>query len=167
MSVETAQLGRANEARLTIKVEGGQQHAKLSGHWTADQAPAIERFVSEVLDSAKARMPVVLDLASIERLDTIGAWIIDRTLHDLRSRGAKGELVGVQPKHEALLREVEAHGLHAARRESEDDAPELLVGHCHGNMCLLVITCLGVSVETSDSNNLARRSRLLNRLLLT
>ncbi|SDR64204.1 phospholipid/cholesterol/gamma-HCH transport system permease protein [Rhizobiales bacterium GAS113] len=127
MSVETAQLGRANEARLTIKAEGGRQHAKLSGHWTADQAPAIERFVSEVLDSAKARMPVVLDLASIERLDTIGAWIIDRTLHDLRSRGAKGELVGVQPKHEALLREVEAHGLHAARRESEDDAPELLV----------------------------------------
>jgi hypothetical protein len=39
--------------------------------------------------------------------------------------------------------------------------------HCHGNVFILVNTCLEVRVETNDSNILGRRSRLLNRPLLT
>ncbi|SDR63477.1 phospholipid/cholesterol/gamma-HCH transport system permease protein [Rhizobiales bacterium GAS113] len=126
MSVETAQLAPASEPRLTIEAEEGELRAKLSGHWTADQAPAIERCVSEVLGGTKAGMRMVLDLASIERLDTIGAWIIDRTLHDLRSRGGKAVFVNIRPRHDTLLREVEAHGFHVARHE-KDHTPEVLV----------------------------------------
>ncbi|SDR63465.1 phospholipid/cholesterol/gamma-HCH transport system permease protein [Rhizobiales bacterium GAS113] len=109
-----------------VEREEGELRVKLSGYWAADQAPAIECCVPEVLGGTKAAMPVVLDLASIERLDTIGAWIIDRTLHDLRSRVGKAELVNVRPRHDTLLREVEAHGFHVAHRESHD-TPEVLV----------------------------------------
>jgi choline dehydrogenase-like flavoprotein len=42
----------------------------------------------------------------------------------------------------------------------------LFTRHCHGNVFLLVITCLEVKAETSDSNILGRRSGLLNRPLL-
>jgi phospholipid/cholesterol/gamma-HCH transport system permease protein len=124
MSVEPTQLASANAPRLTVERAGTGLRAKLSGHWTADQAPAIERCVSELLDSAKPATAVTLGLASIERLDTIGAWIIDRTLHDLRSRGQKADLDEVRPKHQTLLREVEAHGFHVARREGEEHTTE-------------------------------------------
>jgi hypothetical protein len=39
-------------------------------------------------------------------------------------------------------------------------------GFVHGNVFLLVITCLEVEVETSDSNIAGRRFRPLNRPLL-
>jgi phospholipid/cholesterol/gamma-HCH transport system permease protein len=117
----------SNAPRLVVESEEGEVRATLSGHWTADQVPTIERRVSELLDSAKTQMPVVFDLSAIERLDTIGAWIIDRTLRDLQSRGAKADLVNVRPRHTTLLREVEAHGFRVARHETGDHTPELLV----------------------------------------
>ncbi len=127
MSVDPEKLAPADAPRLTVERKGEELRAELSGQWRADQASAIEACIAQLLEGAKGARLVMLDLAAVERLDTIGAWIIDRTLHDLRSSGRKAELVHVQPRLEILLREVEAHGFRAERRESGDHTPELLV----------------------------------------
>jgi phospholipid/cholesterol/gamma-HCH transport system permease protein len=127
MLVETTQIASTDAPRLALGHEGGELRAELKGHWTAEQAPTIERCVSALLANAEARVPITLDLASIERLDTIGAWIINRTLHDLHAAGHRVDLINVGPKQGNLLRAVKAHGFQVAQRKIDDEIPELLV----------------------------------------
>jgi phospholipid/cholesterol/gamma-HCH transport system permease protein len=122
-----AKLASANTPRLDIDHEGGGLSAVLSGPWTADQAAAIEGCLSSLLRGAKSGASVTLDLGPVERLDTIGAWIIDRTLRDLRRARCKVSVVGAKPAYETLLREVEAHGFHSTPRKSNHDGAETLV----------------------------------------
>jgi phospholipid/cholesterol/gamma-HCH transport system permease protein len=112
---------------IELEHREGEVRAELSGNWIADQSTAIEACISRLFDGVKGVRQVTLDLASIGRLDTIGAWIIDRTLHDLRASGRNAKLARVDSRHETLLREVEAHGFHVERRDRGDHAPELLV----------------------------------------
>jgi phospholipid/cholesterol/gamma-HCH transport system permease protein len=127
MSVETTQITSTDAPKLALGHEGGELRAKLTGHWTAEQAAAIERCVSALFDKAEARVPITLDLASIEVLDTVGAWIIIRTFHDLHAAGHKVDLINVGPKQGNLLRAVKAHGFQVAQHEIDDEIPELLV----------------------------------------
>ena len=127
MSVETTPSAPSSAPRLTLDRRGNGLRAELSGDWTADQASAIEACMSGLFEAVKDAARVTLDLASIGRLDTIGAWIIDRALHDLRASKRDAELAGASPQHATLLREVEAHGFHAERRGKGDQTPEILI----------------------------------------
>jgi len=92
-----------------------------SGHWTADEDPAIERCVS-ALTEVQSDLVLHLDLARVDRIDTIGAWLIDRTIDDLRTQSRKVDLAHVKPTHRTLLDEVRAHGLHCTKRDGRDAA---------------------------------------------
>jgi len=67
-----------------------------------------------------------------EHLDTIGAWVIDRTLLKLRSRGCRANLVDARPEHHTLIGEIDAYRQHGDRLKDvpprgDHDPPELLV----------------------------------------
>ena len=47
-----------------------------------------------------------IDLSRIERMDTAGAWIIDRSRQSLTDRGVAARFVGARPEHALLLREA-------------------------------------------------------------
>src|SRR4051795_12246488 len=95
------------EPTTTLERAGDALRAVLSGRWTADQAPAIEANVAEIARAAEhERARVLLDLAHVERLDTLGAWVLDRTRHDLTERGLPTEFVHPQPAHRILLQET-------------------------------------------------------------
>jgi phospholipid/cholesterol/gamma-HCH transport system permease protein len=53
---------------------------------------------------------VTLDLAGIDRLDTVGAWLLLRTEHDLNARGCAVELRNLRPDLAPLLDQVRAGG---------------------------------------------------------
>ena len=127
MSIERMQIIPSSAPRLTAEREGRMLHAMLSGSWTADHALAIEDCTSKLIDKAKAQRQVVLDLSRVDRLDTIGAWVIDRTLHVLRSKGRRADLVAARSEHRTLLGEIDAHGFHKAPVSNEQSPPELLV----------------------------------------
>src|SRR5580700_9578361 len=127
MSIEHLQILPSSSPRLTAEREGAMLHAMLSGSWTADHALAIEDCASSLVEKAKAQRQVVLDLSRVERLDTIGAWVIDRTLHNLRSKGRRADLVAARPEHRTLLGEIDAHGFQKAPARDEHSPPELLV----------------------------------------
>jgi phospholipid/cholesterol/gamma-HCH transport system permease protein len=95
------------EPTTTLDRAGDALRAVLSGRWTADQAPAIEANVARIARAAeRERARVLLDLAQVERLDTLGAWVLDRTRHDLTERGLPTEFVRPQPAHRILLQET-------------------------------------------------------------
>lgn len=78
----------------------------LGGHWTIDASAAIEaRADSLVTESAGARR-VILDLGQVARLDTAGAWLIDRARQMLDAKGINATIESIRPEYEILLREA-------------------------------------------------------------
>lgn len=107
----TAPITRGGDpARVAVERERGGVALRLAGRWTADQAPAVEAAAAEMLAAAHAAsghpaasLPLVIDLSGLSRLDTLGAWVLERT----RAALAPGTTyAGAAPEHLILLREV-------------------------------------------------------------
>jgi phospholipid/cholesterol/gamma-HCH transport system permease protein len=100
----------AQEPRATFERAGDELRVVLAGRWTADQAPAVETHVAEILGQAEGERRVILDLAAVDRLDTLGAWVLDRSRHDLGEKGLAADFVNARTEHRILLNEVAYRG---------------------------------------------------------
>ncbi|MFC0283003.1 MlaE family ABC transporter permease [Camelimonas abortus] len=89
---------------------GDEIRAKLSGCWDAAHAAAVEKAVAEIVSEATGVRQVLFDLAGVRRLDTLGAWVLDRTRHELGQKGLKADFLDMQPEHLTLLNEVACRG---------------------------------------------------------
>ncbi len=98
------------EPQITIERAGAERRAILTGRWTAEQAAAIERCAAALAAEAGDSRRVLLDLSHVERLDTLGAWVLDRTRHELGTAGRAVDFVGASPEHTILLNEVAYRG---------------------------------------------------------
>jgi phospholipid/cholesterol/gamma-HCH transport system permease protein len=74
--------------------EGGNVFAPL-GVMTIGRVGSLTREIDSAPD------PLTIDLAGVERMDTVGAWLVHRTVRD---RGAR--VVGATPETRALLEQV-------------------------------------------------------------
>lgn len=77
----------------------------LTGRWTADQGPAVERAAAAIALQGKAN-PVLIDLAGIVRLDTLGAWVLERTRAEIEAAGGQMAYANPRAEHRILLGEV-------------------------------------------------------------
>jgi phospholipid/cholesterol/gamma-HCH transport system permease protein len=68
---------------------------KIAGALTIARVGSTERLISDAPD------PLTIDISAVERMDTVGAWLLHRTVRD---RGAK--LVGVSKDAGELLEQV-------------------------------------------------------------
>ncbi|WP_240539932.1 ABC transporter permease [Salinarimonas soli] len=98
------------EPQAVLDHDGTGARVVLSGRWTADQAPGVEARMAEVADAVVGERLVLLDLARVERLDTLGAWVLDRTRHELGTRGLAADFVNARAEHRILLDEVAFRG---------------------------------------------------------
>jgi phospholipid/cholesterol/gamma-HCH transport system permease protein len=78
----------------------------LGGRWTVDASAAIEARADALLVESDGARRVVLDLGHVARLDTAGAWLIDRARQTLDAKGVDARLESVRPEYEILLREA-------------------------------------------------------------
>jgi phospholipid/cholesterol/gamma-HCH transport system permease protein len=99
-----AQSTLAQEPQAEIEHSGDKVTARLAGHWTAQHARKVESLAGEIAAEADRRSAVI-DLAGVERLDTLGAWILDRTRHELGTRGS-ADLVNATDEQRILLGEA-------------------------------------------------------------
>ncbi|HEY7810282.1 MAG TPA: MlaE family lipid ABC transporter permease subunit [Allosphingosinicella sp.] len=84
-------------ARFTEGSEGGQRILRFEGDLTLSKLGVLPTRLERLRGTG-----FVLDLAGVERMDTIGAWLIHRTV---RERG--GQVVGAAPGPALLLRRME------------------------------------------------------------
>jgi phospholipid/cholesterol/gamma-HCH transport system permease protein len=108
-------LNQAPEARLDRR--GDELRAALSGRWTVEHAEAVEATIADLAGAAEAARRVLIDLSGIDRLDTLGAWVLDRTRHDFGVAGLAADFISARPEHHILLNEVAYRGFqpeHAA-----------------------------------------------------
>ncbi len=79
---------------------------RFAGSWTIDAARAFEEIAAALIAEARGATQAVFDLGDIERLDTSGAFLIDRTRQDLSGQGIATRLERVRPEFQILLSEA-------------------------------------------------------------
>jgi len=88
--------GGRNLARTS---RGDDLDLSAAGSWTAEYARALEPLVDAAVRGKTAARSVAIDVTQIERIDTYGAWLIERTLRTWSSQGADARLVGLPDRH--------------------------------------------------------------------
>ena len=85
---------------------GDSVRLSLGGQWTVDASAAIEARADGLLKESAGARKVIFDLGRIVRLDTAGAWLIDRARDTLGASGIEATLESIRPEYEILLREA-------------------------------------------------------------
>lgn len=92
--------------RFSSDTGSGGLRLSLAGSWTIEASRAIEEAAAKLAEAAHGARLVVLDLAGVERMDTAGAWLIDRTCADLKTAGVTSQFESVRPEYATLLEEA-------------------------------------------------------------
>ena len=77
----------------------------LAGRWTADAGAAVEAAAARIA-AAGPGAALVVDLSGILRLDTLGAWVLERTRGEIEAAGGRVTYAGARPEHRILLGEM-------------------------------------------------------------
>jgi phospholipid/cholesterol/gamma-HCH transport system permease protein len=97
----------------------------FAGSWTVDAAQALEDHTASLLAEAGGAVRAIFDLGGLERLDTSGAWLIDRTRQDLATKGVETRFEHVRPEYEILLSEAHYRAFPKPPREPKHVAFEI------------------------------------------
>ncbi|MCB8821176.1 ABC transporter permease [Microvirga rosea] len=69
----------------------------------------MESLAAEITGGADQHR-MIIDLGRVGRLDTLGAWVLDRTRHELGERGLAADFANASPEQQILLDEVAYRG---------------------------------------------------------
>jgi phospholipid/cholesterol/gamma-HCH transport system permease protein len=116
----------AHEPQARIERAGDEVRATLSGRWTAEHSAIVESLAGELLAEANGHR-VILDLGRVDRLDTLGAWVLDRTRHDLGAQGRSADFVNASQEQRILLDEVAYRGFQDLPQVSHSPFVDFLV----------------------------------------
>jgi phospholipid/cholesterol/gamma-HCH transport system permease protein len=81
------------------------------GPWTAAHADALERLIDAVAPQAAQAQRVFLDMAGVDALDTIGAWLLERLIRRSGRDGERAQITGLSPRYRGLIEEMHAVNL--------------------------------------------------------
>jgi phospholipid/cholesterol/gamma-HCH transport system permease protein len=88
----------------------------LSGDWTLVASHRLEAAAARIVEEASRDRMIIFDLAQVSRLDTAGAWLINRARHELARRGVAVALEHVRPEYSTLLEEAHYRAFEAPAR---------------------------------------------------
>ena len=91
----------------------GRLALSAAGLWTAERAGELEPLVDRVIAQYPRVGAVDIDMQQVERLDTFGAWLLERLLRGLAAAGGEARIIGLPEHYRGLV--LQARGLnHAA-----------------------------------------------------
>lgn len=96
--MQQARTKRQADNRTGFAIEGSR--AICVGNWQAEDLHEVEKLLSRVRWPAEE---VQFDLGGLTSLDTVGAWLIFRTIADLESSGCQLSVLNVTEQHQKLL----------------------------------------------------------------
>jgi phospholipid/cholesterol/gamma-HCH transport system permease protein len=92
---------------LTATAKGERLALAATGAWTAERAAELERIIDEAARRHKDALSVDIDLAKLERLDTFGAWLIERLKRAFIVRGSNARIIGLSDADRGLMDELQ------------------------------------------------------------
>jgi phospholipid/cholesterol/gamma-HCH transport system permease protein len=116
---------------LTVTINGERLGLAATGAWTADRAAQLERIVDDTTGRYAAARSIDIDLARLERLDTFGAWLIERLNRTFTARGSLTRILNLSDKDRGLMEEVRQVNRSAAAAQREAMPNSILLGLDH------------------------------------
>ena len=86
--------------------EGSALSLRATGAWTAPFAPSLERLVADAEKLAGKKIDVSIDVSEVSRLDTFGAWLIERLRRSFTTGTAEARIDGLSANYASLVDEV-------------------------------------------------------------
>jgi phospholipid/cholesterol/gamma-HCH transport system permease protein len=125
---EASQASAENDlARPAIerRDENGRLVCMLSGDWDTQTVALVDDEMRE-LETAKDAQRLSIDVSRVGRMDTAGAWVVERLVHAHRSRGAEVAVSG-QTESLGILFDAVGETLRKPAEPAADDRQSFLV----------------------------------------
>jgi len=98
----------------------------LAGAWIVASGKALETSAASLTSAARGAKSAIIDLTAVERMDTAGAWMIDRARAELTEAGVSAAYRGERPEHALLLRDAGYRPLEPPKNNRSSHAVMLL-----------------------------------------
>ena len=93
------------------------------GPWIADTGDLLQPKIDAIDFAGASGKTVAFDLSGLEKLDTLGALLIERMRRAAEAAGATAELHNVRPQHARLMDALRGRGQEAPPPEKRDTGP--------------------------------------------
>src|SRR4029077_14754131 len=87
-------------------VQGNGLALCAAGPWTARFAPLLEQIVADAEKLTGSRPNIFIDVSQVSKLDTFGAWLIERLRRSLTHGGVEAKIAGLSANYSSLVDEV-------------------------------------------------------------
>ena len=94
------------EPGFSVEREGETLRIALSGAWTIKASAALELAAKALAAGAQGARNVAIDFAGIARLDTAGAWLIDKARAEMAAAGANAQYAALTSDQQILMNEA-------------------------------------------------------------
>ncbi len=94
------------EALLIDTAEGENLRLAGAGAWTSQNAQVLEQQIASASNRHGSARRVAIDMGAVERLDTFGAWLLEKLVRGFTTRGCATEVTGLKPNYRALIDEM-------------------------------------------------------------
>jgi len=88
---------------FTVERAGDETRLNLGGDWTLESGEEMERSSDSLIGAAAGARAAVIDLAQVGRMDTGGAWLIDRARKILEAAGVESHIENARAPQATLL----------------------------------------------------------------
>lgn len=95
-----------SDPKLERIAKGNALALCATGTWTASFAPVLERMVADAEKLAGGPQSIFIDVSEVARLDTFGAWLIERLRRSLTQGAVEAQIAGLSANYSSLVDEV-------------------------------------------------------------
>jgi phospholipid/cholesterol/gamma-HCH transport system permease protein len=99
----------APAATIVSSEEQGTTVLRAEGEWLVVSAAELDRRLRGM--ELPQGQHVTIDLSTVDRLDSTGAWLLLRTEHELTARGNEVQLANLQSRFAPLVEQVRSRGV--------------------------------------------------------
>ncbi|MEP7032272.1 MAG: ABC transporter permease [Pseudolabrys sp.] len=126
-----------NELLLEGTTDGERLKLAGAGAWIAENARRLQTQVASETNRRRKLKRVDIDMTEVERLDTFGAWLLERLVRGFNARGCDTKVTGLKDDYRALMDE-----LHAIKPQ------EVQPHHTAGDTVAEAVGSVGATVAT-------------------
>jgi phospholipid/cholesterol/gamma-HCH transport system permease protein len=96
----------SGDPKLERIAKGNALALCATGTWTASFAPVLERMVADAEKLAGGSQSIFIDVSEVSKLDTFGAWLIERLRRSLTQGAVEAQIAGLSANYSSLVDEV-------------------------------------------------------------
>ena len=97
-----------SDTLLEAKTEGDRLTIAAGGDWIAANARQLESDVDKEINRHASAKHVDIDMGQVGRLDTFGAWLLERLVRAFSTHGVEAKVSGLKDDYKQLIDELRA-----------------------------------------------------------